>query len=211
MRLSASQGGGWGLQPQRTDLGQQGTAGAHRGSAFWERKDISRVTLRCRRTRGWPLRPGPWRGWWDWMGGFCKSWGLRRMPDVPLKITEYVIFVLNQIASPAGFLGRQVISSAKGLKTHMGDGRGAGTENIPCTEVPGPRAPGQGHHCELLGGRLHPPDSEGSTLGARGRAQGGLCLAGEPRAAQAGARRRQQRRPWWGVFMGWGGTASWRA
>lgn len=79
------------------------------------------------------------------------------MPDVPLKITDYVIFVLNQIASSAGFLGRQVLSSAKGLETHMGDRRGAGTENIPYTQVPGPRALGQGHHCELLWGRLHPP------------------------------------------------------
>lgn len=25
------------------------------------------------------------------LGEFCKSWGLRRMPDVPLKITKYVI------------------------------------------------------------------------------------------------------------------------
>lgn len=41
----------------------------------------------------------------DGMEEICKSRALRRMPDVTLKITKYVIFALNQIASSAGFPG----------------------------------------------------------------------------------------------------------
>lgn len=73
-------------------------------------------------------------------GRFCKSLGLRRMPDVPLKITKYVIFELNQIASSAGFPGGQVVSSTKGFKTRTGGQREAGMENIPYTEVPSLRS-----------------------------------------------------------------------
>lgn len=72
------------------------------------------------------------------------------MLDVTLKITKYVIFILNQIASSARFPGRQVVSSTKDLKPCMGAGERQNTEDIPSTEVPGPRELGQGHHCEVL-------------------------------------------------------------
>lgn len=42
------------------------------------------------------------------------------MPDGTLKITKYVIFMLNQIESSARFPGRQVTSSTNHLKTSLG-------------------------------------------------------------------------------------------
>lgn len=42
------------------------------------------------------------------------------MPDGTLKITKYVIFMLNQIESSVRFLGRQVASSTDHLKTSLG-------------------------------------------------------------------------------------------
>lgn len=42
------------------------------------------------------------------------------MPDGTLKITKYVIFMLNQIESSVRFPGRQVSSSTKHLKTSLG-------------------------------------------------------------------------------------------
>lgn len=71
---------------------------ARRGGREWQglQRDVG----------GWALRPGLVQGRpVDRMGEICKSRTLRRMPDVPLKITKYVIFVLNQIASSVGFLG----------------------------------------------------------------------------------------------------------
>lgn len=42
------------------------------------------------------------------------------MPDGTLKITKYVIFMLNQIESSVRFPGRQVSSSTNHLKTSLG-------------------------------------------------------------------------------------------
>lgn len=42
------------------------------------------------------------------------------MPDGTLKITKYVILMLNQIESSARFPGRQVASSTSHLKTSLG-------------------------------------------------------------------------------------------
>lgn len=92
------------------------------------------------------------------MGECCKSWGLRRMPDVPLKITKYVIFVLTQIASSAGFLSGQVVSSTKSLKTRMGGWTEEQMENIPDTEVPAaPAIWDKATIVKFSGKRLHFP------------------------------------------------------
>lgn len=42
------------------------------------------------------------------------------MPDGSLKITKYVIFMLNQIESSVRFLGRQVVSGTNHIKTCLG-------------------------------------------------------------------------------------------
>lgn len=72
------------------------------------------------------------------------------------------------------------MSGTPGFKTCTGGWRGAGRENIPDTEVPGPCDLGQGHHCEVLRGASPPTSSEGSTWGLLPKVAGGLCLFGEP-------------------------------
>lgn len=137
-----------GRRHRRTELGLKGVPGAQGGSFPRWRKGIRQATQGHKKMKGGdsearagPGRPGEGTALLqrDRMGEFCKSQGHRQMPDVPLKITKYVIFELNQIVSSAGFPGGQVVSSTKGLKTCTGGWREAGMENIPRTEVPSPR------------------------------------------------------------------------
>lgn len=145
-----------------TELGQRGSLVPMReGFSEWQRGAEGNTLTRV-------VRAGRAR-----MGECCKSWGLRRMPDVPLKITKYVIFVLTQIASSAGFLSGQVVSSTKSLKTRVGGWTEARMENIPDTEVPGPCDLGQGYHCEVLREASPPTASEGCPLRGKRQDKGG--------------------------------------
>lgn len=122
-------------------------------------------------------RQGPGRPA-DGMGSFCKSRGLRRRPDVPLKITKYVIFVLNQIASSAGFPGGRAscIKQQRFRNRRGAGGGGVGGPSAhrgaagPCVR-PGTRPPLSGSHG---GVPIHP-------LG--GAHAGGAAMNAGPREA----------------------------
>ena len=99
---------------------------ARRGDREWQvvQRDVG----------GWVPRPGLVQGRpVDRIGEICKSRTLRRMPDVPLKITKYVIFVLNQIASSVGFPGRRAscIKYQRFKSTYWGLEGGGSGEQFP--------------------------------------------------------------------------------
>lgn len=117
---------------------------ARMGVREWQRvqKDVG----------GWVPRPGLVQGRpVDQMGEISKSRARRRMPDVPLKITKYVIFALNQIASSVGFLGRwaSCIKYQRFKSTYWGLEGGGSGEHFTYRGW-GPGDWGQGLHCEVL-------------------------------------------------------------
>lgn len=70
------------------------------------------------------------------------------MPDGTLKITKYVIFMLNQIESSARFPGRQVTSSTNHLKTSPGLEESEREEHAT-QRSPRPEVWGQCLYCEV--------------------------------------------------------------
>lgn len=70
------------------------------------------------------------------------------MPDGTLKITKYVIFMLNQIESSARFPGRQVTSSTNHLKTSLGLEESEREEHTT-QRSPRPEVWGQSLYCEV--------------------------------------------------------------
>lgn len=70
------------------------------------------------------------------------------MPDGTLKITKYVIFMLNQIESSARFPGRQVTSSTNHLKTSPGLEESEREEHAT-QRSPRPEVWGQCRYCEV--------------------------------------------------------------
>lgn len=128
---------------------------------------------------GWVPRPGLVQGRpADQMGEISKSRARRRMPGVPLKITKYVIFVLNQIASSVGFLGRwaSCIKYQRFKSTYWGlEGGGSGEHFTyrgwgpgDCDKASIVRFSGK----RQLSG-IHSPGATGKATRARGKANGG--------------------------------------